>query len=135
MSRVSEFQDIWLIGLYHDLEASLKYLFLAYSDERHEKTLSASDHGTLEAACIASNEVLRESGYLLAAENLQSSGAVTTVRVLKGQVRLTDGPLARTNEHLTGLYFINARDLNEAILVASKMPQTRRGPIEVCLIE
>jgi hypothetical protein len=64
-------------------------------------------------------------------EGLHSSRTATTVRVRNDQVSVTDGPFVEANEQLIGLFFINARDLNEAIQAASKMPQARRGPIEV----
>ena len=109
----------------------MKYLFLAYGDEKHWNALSVSERAALANACLASDEVLRKSGRLLAAQGLQSSSTATTVRVQNGKVSLTDGPFAETEEQLVGLFFISARDLNEAIQVASKMPQARRGPIEV----
>ena len=61
----------------------------------------------------------------------RAAHTVTTVRVRNGKASVIDGPLAKTKEQLTGLFFIDARDLNEAIQVASQMPQARRGPIEV----
>lgn len=109
----------------------MRYLFLAYQDETQLAGLSASERNTFENACRASDELLRQSGYLHAMEHLQSSRTATTVRVLNGPVSVADGPLSETNEQLTGLFFVNARDLNEAIQVASKMPQAGRGPIEV----
>jgi hypothetical protein len=109
----------------------MKYLFLAYRDEKRWDAMSTSERDALENACLANDEVLRKSGHLLAVEVLQSSRTATTVRDHNGKVALTDGPFAETNEQLIGLFFINARDLNEAIQVASKMPQARRGPIEV----
>ena len=113
----------------------MKYLFLAYSDEQQWKLRPSNERDTLDKACIANNEALRESGYLLATENLKDSGPVTTVWVTNKTVCLKDGPLFKENEQLVGLFFIHARDLNEAILVASKMPQTHRGLIEVHLID
>jgi hypothetical protein len=109
----------------------MKYLFLAYADERHWSTLPVSERAAIETACRVNDQALRESGYLLAAPGLYGSSTATTVRFQNGRVSLTDGPFAETREQLIGLFFINARDLNEAILVASKMPQARRGPIEV----
>ena len=67
--------------------------------------------------------------HLIRVGGLQSSSTATTVRVQKGKVSVTDGPFAETKEQLIGIFTIN-RDLNEAIQVASAMPQAR-GPIEV----
>jgi hypothetical protein len=57
--------------------------------------------------------------------------AATTVRVRNGKVSTTDGPFAETKEHLGGYYVIEARDLNEAIQVASKIPGVKHGCVEV----
>jgi hypothetical protein len=113
------------------MKKSMKYLFLAYGDEKRLDAMSTSERDTFENACRANDEMLRQSGHLLAVEGLQSSRTATTVRVRNGKVSVTDGPFSETNEQLIGLFFINARDLNEAIQVASKMPQARGGPIEV----
>lgn len=109
----------------------MKYLFLAYGDEKRLEAMSASERDAFENACRANDEMLQQSGHLLAVEGLQSSRAATTVRVRSGKVSITDGPLVEANEQLIGLFFINARDLNEAIHVAATMPQARGGPIEV----
>lgn len=109
----------------------MKYVFLAYRDEKQWDAMSASERDALENACRASRQDLRQSGHLFAIEDLQSSSTAITVRVVDGKVSLTDGLFAETKGPLIGLFFINARDLNEAIQVASKMPQARRGPIEV----
>ncbi len=58
-----------------------------------------------------------------------------TVRVREGEVRVTDGPFAETKEQLGGFFLINAKDLNEAVQVASKWPSARLGSIEVRPIE
>ena len=109
----------------------MKYLFLAYRDEKQWDALSTPERDALENACQANEQELRQSGYLCAVEGLQSSHTAITVRIVNGQVWLTDGPLAEIKEQLIQLFFIKARDLNEAIQVAAKMPQARTGPIEV----
>ena len=109
----------------------MKYLFLAYRDEKQWAALAASERDTLEAACQATEQALRQSGHLFAVEDIQNSDADITVRVVHGLMTLSDGPLAETRGELSQLFFINARDLNEAIRLASTMPQARRGPIEV----
>jgi hypothetical protein len=109
----------------------MKYLFLAYGDEQRYSAMSTSERDAFENACLANDEVLRESGHLLTAAGLHRSSTATTVRVWNGSVSLADGPFTETKEQLIGLFFINARDLNEAIQVAAKMPQARGGAIEV----
>jgi hypothetical protein len=109
----------------------MKYLLLAYADERQLEALSTSERDALANACLANDEALRKSGHLLAVEGLEHSRSATMVRVYNGKLSIAEGPYAETKEQLIGLFFINARDLNEAIQVAAKMPQARGGPIEV----
>ncbi|MCC6455740.1 MAG: YciI family protein [Caldilineaceae bacterium] len=108
----------------------MKYLLLAYRDEKWWDALPISERNAFENACLANNEALRQGGYLLAAGDLQSSHAAT-VRVHNGKVSIADGPLVQTREQLIGIFCIDARDLNNAISVASKMPQAQAGSIEV----
>ena len=109
----------------------MRYVFLAYGDEKQLEALSTSERDALGNECVANDEVLRKSGHLLAVQGLQSSCTAATVRVQNGKVSVTNGPFAETKEQLIGIFTINARDLNEAIRVASTMPQARGGPIEV----
>jgi hypothetical protein len=80
---------------------------------------------------LAYDDVLRKSGHFLAAQALQSVHAATTVRLQSGKVSLTDGPFAETNEQIGGFILIEARDLNEAIQLASRIPSVRLGGVEV----
>ena len=73
----------------------------------------------------------QESGVLVAAEALQPVATATTVRVRNGKASITDGPFAETKEQLAGFYLLEARDLNEAIQMASRIPPAREGSIEV----
>ena len=104
----------------------MRYVFLAYRDEAQWNALSTSERDALENACQANEQDLRQSGHLLAVEGLYSSCAVLTVQAVNGEVSV-----AETQGQFIRLFFINARDLNEAIQVASRMPQARSGPIEV----
>ena len=109
----------------------MQYLFVAYGDEKRLEAMSANERDAFETAGRANDELLRQSGHLLAVGRFQSRHTTTTVQVWNGEVSVTAGPFVETNEPFIGLFFINARDLNEAIHVASTMPQVRGGPIEV----
>jgi len=74
---------------------------------------------------------IQKSGHYLGGNALQPTSAATTVRVRQGKVGTTDGPFAETKEQLAGYYLVEARDLNDAIQVASKIPSARLGGIEV----
>ncbi len=102
----------------------MKYLCLVYLEE--EKL-----HACPDTECFACGDGLRKSGLLIAAEALQPIETATTVRVRNGRVSITDGPFAETKEQLAGFYLIDARDLNDAIHVASKIPPAREGSVEV----
>ena len=102
----------------------MKYLCLVYLDEKRLDELPDED-------CVAYDTEIRKSGYCIASEALQSVQTATTVRVRNGKVSVTDGPFAETKEQLAGFYMIEARDLNEAIQIASKIPPARVGCVEV----
>ncbi|MEP6604883.1 MAG: YciI family protein [Nitrosospira sp.] len=76
-------------------------------------------------------KAIRESGHFLGCNRLQPPEAAITVRVRKGKVMTTDGPFAETKEQFGGYYVIEAKDLNEAIQVASRIPGARIGCVEV----
>jgi hypothetical protein len=109
----------------------MKYMFLAYEDEKLLDTMSTSERVAFGNACLANDEALRRSGHVLAAAGLHSSRTATTVRIHNGRLSLIDGPAAATKEQLLGIFTINARDLNEAILVATTLPQARYGSVEM----
>jgi len=80
---------------------------------------------------MACGNELRASGHLISGTPLHPTHTATTVRVRNGQLAVTDGPFAETKEQLAGFYLIDARDLNEAIQLASKIPPAKYGSIEV----
>jgi hypothetical protein len=102
----------------------MKYLCLVYLDEKRLDELPDED-------CVAYDTALRKSGHCIASEALESVQTATTVRVRNGKLTVTDGPFAETKEQLAGFYLVDAKDLNEAIHVASKIPPARVGSIEV----
>ena len=81
--------------------------------------------------CVGYDEALRQNGQFIACERLQPVASATTVRTRNGRVSVTDGPFAETKEQLAGFYLLEARDLNEAIRLASKIPPGRLGCVEV----
>ena len=102
----------------------MKYLCLVYLDEKRMDELPDED-------CVEFDSGIRKSGHCLASEALQPVQTATTVRVRNGRMSVTDGPFAETKEQLAGFYMIEARDLNEAIQIAAKIPPARVGSIEV----
>lgn len=113
----------------------MKYLCLAYEEERVLDALSRAEWAALRKETLDYVDDLRRSGRLLLTHPLQSVRNATTVRVRDGRLSTTDGPFAETKETLGGFFLIEARDLNEAIQVASQWPSARLGSIEVRPIE
>jgi hypothetical protein len=103
---------------------TMKYLCLVYMED---KTL----HDIEDRECHAFSQPLRKNGKIVAAEALHPVQSATTVRVRNGKVSTTDGPFAETKEQLAGFYLIDARDLDEALQVAARIPPARVGSIEV----
>ncbi|MGH7492561.1 MAG: YciI family protein [bacterium] len=113
----------------------MKFLCLAYEEEKKLNALSMSEWNALRDETLAYVDELRKTGRIVSAEALQSVRTGATVRVRDDRVAVTDGPFAETKEQLGGFFLINARDLNEAVEVASRWPSARFGSIEVRPIE
>jgi len=109
----------------------MKYLCMVFFDENAQRALSKSEHEALTAEALAYDEELRQNGHFIVAQALQSVETATTVRIRNGKVSASDGPFAETKEQIGGFLLIEARDLNEAITLASRVPPARLGGIEV----
>ena len=109
----------------------MKYLCMVIVDEKKLNAMSESELQALDDESLAFDNTLRKRGHLIAAQALESVHAATTVRVRSGKVSVTDGPFAETNEQIGGFILIEAKDLNEAIQLASKIPAIRLGGVEV----
>ena len=111
-------------GNYLSMERVIKYLCLVYLDQEHWS--ACPDH-----VCASYAQKLSDSRRLIAGEPLHPVDTATTVRVRNGQVQLYDGPFAETKELVAGFYLVDAKDLNEAIQIASGIPPAKHGSIEV----
>ena len=109
----------------------MKYLCLIYDEEKKLGAMSKSDGDQMMAEYGAFTEDVKKSGHYLGGEALHPVQAATTVRVRNGKTSTTDGPFAETKEQLGGYYLIDAKDLNDAIQVASRIPSAKMGSIEV----
>ena len=113
----------------------MKYLCLIYDDEKIFTRMSKEEMGALMGEYNAFTDGIKKSGHYVAGEALKPVHTATTVRVRNGKMSTTDGPFAETKEQLGGYYMIEARDLNEAIQIAAKIPSARTGSVEVRPIE
>ena len=109
----------------------MRYLCLVYQEEKQLGSLSQRELDQLVEESLAVDEELKRSGHSLASDALQPVATATTVRVRNGKVSITDGPFAETKEQLGGFYLIQARDLNEAVQIAARLPPARFGSVEV----
>ena len=109
----------------------MKYLCLIYEKEGAWATISKEEGDRIMGEYFTFTEDIRKSGHMVAGEALQPTSTATTVRIRNGKLGTTDGPFAETKEQLGGFYLVEAKDLNEAIQVASRIPAVKTGSIEV----
>ncbi len=109
----------------------MKYLCLIYGDESKAMEMAKSEMDAMMGDYFAFTENIRKSGHYVAGEALEPVHTATTVRSRDGKLLTTDGPFAETKEQLGGFYLVDAKDLNEAIQIAGKIPGARYGSIEV----
>ena len=102
----------------------MKYVCLVYLEEPKLRAVDDSE-------CMACGQGFQKAGLLVAAEALEPVQTARTVRVRGGKTMVTDGPFAETKELLAGFYLIEARDFDEALEIAAKIPPAREGSIEV----
>src|SRR4026207_1482396 len=105
----------------------MKYVCLVYLVEQEMNAMSKREAATCTDESLAYDQTLRRGGHLVVAQALQPVETATTVRVRNGKMSTTDGPFAETKEQLGGFILIEARDLNDAIQVAAKIPAARLG--------
>lgn len=109
----------------------MRYMLLIYDREADWDAMSDDQRNALFGEYMAISQELTEKGKMLAGDPLQPVATATTVRVRDGRLTATDGPFAETREQLGGYYMIEARDLDEAIAIAGRIPSARIGCIEV----
>jgi len=109
----------------------MQYMLLIYVDETQALKLSEAERAALFRDYGQFTESIRQSGNLLAGAPLRPTATATTVRVREGKRLVTDGPFAETREQLGGYYLVEAKDLDEAIAMAGRIPGARWGSIEV----
>ena len=112
-------------------EETVKYLCLIYDDESKWGTMPQAEAEAMMGEYFAFTEGIKKSGHYLGGEALKPTQTASTVRVRSGKISTTDGPFAETKEQLGGYYLIDAKDLNDAIQVAAKIPSARIGSVEV----
>jgi len=110
---------------------AMKYLCLFYIEEKKVGALPKTEFDALVGEHLAYDDELRNAGHFIVSAPLEPAHTAMTVRVRNGMLSTTDGPFAETKEQLGGFSVIEARDLNEAIRIASRFPPARLGSVEV----
>ena len=106
----------------------MRYMLLIYGDE-HALDETERQQCYRESAELAHQ--LHSAGQFLATAPLQPTATATSVRIRDGKRLVTDGPFVETREQLGGFFMVDARDLDEAIAIAARIPMARRGTVEV----
>ena len=109
----------------------MEYMLLIYGNERERASISEAQRGEVFGEYRAFTDAIVKSGHFKAGAPLQPTSTATTVRVKGGKTVTTDGPFAETREQLGGFYFVEAKDLDEALALAARIPSARDGSIEV----
>jgi hypothetical protein len=109
----------------------MKYLLMIYDNEQEWAALGEKGHLPIYQEYRALREELQNSGNFLGGSQLMPTSTATSVRVRDGQQLITDGPFAETREQLGGYFLIQAKDLDEAIAIAARIPSARAGTVEV----
>ncbi|HEY6417525.1 MAG TPA: YciI family protein [Candidatus Binataceae bacterium] len=109
----------------------MQYMLLIYESEADAKKRSDAENQEVFQGFMQFSEDLSKSGKMQSGDALQPSSTATSVRVRNGKTMVTDGPFAETKEQLGGYYTVEAKDLDEAIAIAARIPSVRFGCIEV----
>jgi hypothetical protein len=106
----------------------MRYMLLIYVDEQ---TLAETERQQRYAESAQLAQEIHSKGQYLAANPLHPTSTATSVRVRDGKPLVTDGPFAETREQLGGYFLIQAKDLDEAIGIAARIPMARKGTVEI----
>lgn len=109
----------------------MQYVLLIYGNEEHWGTLSDAQKDSVMQEYMEFTKSIAQSGHYRAGNELSPVGNATTVRVRDKKRAVTDGPFAETKEQLGGYYLVEAKDLDEALSLAARIPSARWGSIEV----
>jgi hypothetical protein len=109
----------------------MQYLLLIYGQESQWGTMSESERTKSMGEYGALTKSIQESKHMVGGNRLQPTSTATTVRIREGKTTRTHGPFAETREQLGGYYLIEAKDLDDACAIASRIPGARTGSIEV----
>ena len=111
-------------------EVTMRYMLLLYTSPAEWEASGATEASALRVHAAVVDD-LRRTGKYGTCDALEPTAAATTIRVRGGRTVVTDGPFAETREQLGGYYLVDARDLDDAIAIAARMPDARVGSVEI----
>ena len=114
-----------------DQGGEMQYMCLIYDDENTWQNMPEDERNAAHAEYGTFTQAIKDSGNHVAGDALQPISTATSVRVRNGETLVTDGPFAETKEQLGGYYLIEAKDVDEALKIAERIPSARYGTIEV----
>jgi hypothetical protein len=109
----------------------MRYALLIYANEQEWAAQSEEQAQAVNQEYLAFTKDIVDRGLMKGGEALQATATATTVRVRDDDTLTTDGPFAETKDQLGGFYLVDCRDLDEAIELAARIPDARRGSIEI----
>ena len=109
----------------------MQYLLMIYANEREHDALGEAALTAMSQEYVEFTKSIVKTGNFKAGDRLRPVSTASTVRVRNGKVVTTDGPFAETREQLGGFYLVEAKNLDEALALAARIPSARHGSIEV----
>ena len=109
----------------------MRFICLGYIEEGKFENMSENERKAMMEECFAYDDWLRKNGHFAGGDGLQGPRTAKTLRYQNGKVIATDGPFAETREQLGGYFLVDARDLDEALAIAERIPMAAKGTIEV----
>jgi hypothetical protein len=109
----------------------MQYMCLIYDDEKVWQGMGEEERNAVFAEYGTFTQAIRDGGSYVAGDALQPTSTATSVRIRNGETLVTDGPFAETKEQLGGYYLVEAKDVDEALKIAERIPSARYGTIEV----
>lgn len=109
----------------------MRYMCIAHADPTRFDALTESEKNAFDARSQAYDKELEAKGHYVIAEAIEGSDSAVLVRVRNGKAATSDGPYMETKEQMAGFILIEARDMNEAIRLATGIPMAELGTVEV----
>ena len=109
----------------------MKYMLLIYNEEKAWSEFTEAQRQGFMGEFMKFNQQIQSAGQYVTGSQLHPTSAATSVRVRDGKRLVTDGPFAETREQLGGFFMVDAKNLDDAIDIAGRIPAARKGTVEI----